>query len=75
MDVVLVKKDLKTKWFCKDLAVIASCEQHYNDKGNLRREYCKITVDGEGEKIIRMKYREAKQLIEQETYPKVGYRN
>ena len=75
IEVRLVKKDLRTKWFCKDVAMIASCEQAYNDAGNIRREYCKILVDGDGEKIIRMKYKEAKELIQHNKYSKVGYRN
>lgn len=62
-EVKLIKKDLKTKWYCKDINTIISCEQHYNEKGNIRRDYCKIIVEGEGEKIIKMKYKEAKQLI------------
>ncbi len=62
-EVKLVKKDLQTKWFCKNLDTISSCEQHYNENGNIRREYSKIIVDGEGEKVIKMKYKEVKQLI------------
>lgn len=73
IQVVLVKKDLKTKWFCKDLAVISGVEQAYNDNGNIRRDYCKITVDGIGEKIIKMRYNDAKQLIETEAFKKVGF--
>tara|TARA_R110000765_G_scaffold26628_8_gene64953 strand:+ start:4105 stop:4410 length:306 start_codon:yes stop_codon:yes gene_type:complete len=73
LDLQLIKKDLKTKWFCKDISVITSCEQQYNAKGNIRTEYCKITVDGVGEKVIRMRYKDAKELINHETYKKVGY--
>ena len=62
-EVKLVKKDLQTKWFCRNIDMINSCEQHYNDKGNIRREYSKIIVEGEGEKIIKMKYKDIKDLI------------
>jgi hypothetical protein len=62
-EVKLIKKDLQTKWYCKDVATIISCEQHYNEKGNIRREYSKIIVEGEGERIIKMKYKDVKQLI------------
>ena len=73
IEVKLVKKDLKTKWFCKDIGAISSCEQAYNDNGNIRTEYCKITVDGQGEKLIRMRYKEAKKLIEKSNC-KVGFK-
>jgi hypothetical protein len=62
-EVKLVKKDLQTKWYCRDINTIISCEQHYNEKGNIRRDYSKIIVEGEGEKIIKMKYKEIKELI------------
>ena len=63
VDVKLIKKDLRTKWFCRDLNMISGCEHHYNDAGNIKREYCKITVDGMEDKIIRMRYKDAKALI------------
>lgn len=61
-EVKLIKKNVKTKWFCKNLDMISSCEQHYNDSGNIRREYSKIMVEGE-EKIINMRYKDVKELI------------
>ena len=73
IEVKLIKKDLKTKWFCKDIGVISSCEQTYNDNGNIRIEYCKITVDGQGEKLIRMRYKDAKKLIEKNN-GRVGFK-
>ena len=74
VDIQLIKGDLKTKWFCKDLESITSCEQQYNEKGNIRTEYCKITVEGSGEKIIRMRYKDAKNLISNATHKTVGYK-
>lgn len=73
IEVKLVKKDLKTKWFCKDIGSISGCEQTYNENGNIRTEYCKIIVDGQGEKLIRMRYKEAKKLIETDS-SKVGFK-
>jgi len=71
-EVKLVKKNVKTKWFCRNLEMITSCEQHYNDKGNIRREYSKIIADGE-ERIINMRYKDIKKLIEP-TSTNVGYK-
>jgi hypothetical protein len=70
----LVKKNVRTKWFCKDVAIISSCEQTYNDKGNLKRDYCEIDVEGQGKKIIHMRYDDAKKIIEQTSHHKVGFK-
>jgi len=75
VDIKLVKEDLRTKWFCRDITIISGCEQHYNEAGNIRTEYCKITVDGVGDKIIRMRYKDAKALLSDESYrTKMGYK-
>jgi len=72
-EVKLVKKDVRTKWFCRDISSISSCEQAYNDKGNIRRDFTKINIDGEGEKLIHMRYKDTKQLIDLD-HKTVGYR-
>jgi hypothetical protein len=71
-EVKLIKKNVKTKWFCKNLDMISSCEQHYNENGNIRREYSKIIADGE-ERIVNMRYKDIKQLISPTTKG-VGYK-
>ena len=71
--VVLVKENVKTKWYCKNIDKVSSCEQTYNEKGNVRTEYTKIMVDGEGEKIVRMRYKDVKQLIKKTDMKSVGF--
>tara|TARA_R110000744_G_scaffold220683_4_gene339517 strand:- start:232 stop:522 length:291 start_codon:yes stop_codon:yes gene_type:complete len=61
-EVVLVKPNLKTKWYCRDLNMISSFEQVYNTKGNIRMHHTGILVNGE-ERIVRLPYNKVKELL------------
>lgn len=61
-EVVLVKKNLKTKWYCRDLGMISDFGQAFNRDGNIRIHHSTITVNGE-ERIIRLPYNKTKELL------------
>ena len=63
---VLLKKNVRTKWFCRDLSQIATFAQVYNNKGNLRPGKTIITHNGE-ELMLDMKYKDVKTLLEPRT--------
>jgi len=70
-ELILVKKGLTTKWYCKDLSRITDCEQTYNELGNIRTLHTKIIVGGE-DRIVKMRYNKVKQLITD--YNKIGFK-
>jgi len=62
IEVVLVKKDLKTKWYCRDLEMVTSFGQAFNMKGNIRIHRSIITVNGE-EITVQLPYSKTKALL------------
>ena len=60
--VVLSKENLKTKWYCRDLSMITEFEQAINADGNIRMHHTKVVANGI-ERIIRMPYKKAKELL------------
>jgi len=61
-EMVLIKKDMKIKWLCRDLDSISSIQQAYNEKGNIRMHHTKIFTSTD-EVIVRMPYNKVKELI------------
>ena len=62
----LIKKDVKAKWYCRDLNQISSFSQVFNDKGNLRPNKTLLTVNGEGI-MVQMDYKKVKDILRQKT--------
>jgi len=73
LELKLVKADLKTKWYCRDLGMISSFEQVYNDKGNIRINHTAIVVNGE-EKIVRLPYNKVKELLHATKQRSAGFK-
>ena len=72
LDVVLVKENLKTKWYCRDLSMVTSFGQSFNSKGNIRIHRSIITVNGE-ELTVQLPYSKTKALLETPTPTKTGF--
>jgi len=58
----LVKENVKTKWFCRDLDDITDIEQLSNDNGNIRIQYTRV-ITKSGDKIVNMNYTKMKNLL------------
>jgi len=73
VELVLLKKNLQTKWYCRDLNMISSFAQTYNDNGNIRIHHTRITAAGE-DMIVKLPYSKAKELFKGRTEVK-GFKN
>ena len=72
-EIVLVKPNLKTKWYCRDLTMISSFEQVYNNKGNIKVHHTALLVHGE-ERIVRLPYSKVKELLHATVQPVAGFK-
>ena len=59
----LMKKDVKAKWYCRDLNQISSFSQVINEKGNLRPGKTMLNVGGEVV-MVQMKYNDVKNILQ-----------
>ena len=62
-EVVLVKKNMHLKWFCRDMALITDIEQAYDDFGNIRENVTKIYHEKVGTKIVLGTYDGLKKML------------
>lgn len=72
-EIVLVKPNLKTKWYCRDLDMITGFEQVYNTKGNVKIHHTALLVQGE-ERIVKLPYNKVKELLKSSEQPKIGFK-
>jgi len=68
----LVKPNLNTKWYCRDLSMISDFGQVFNKNGNIRVHHSAITVNGE-ERIIKLPYSKTKNLLSTSRPIKAGF--
>ena len=70
------KRNVRTKWYCKEIRNIVSIEQIFRNDGYVYRSKCLIKHINCGEKVICMPYNKVVDLIKNSEEPiltEVGY--
>jgi hypothetical protein len=72
---VLIKENATSRFFVRYPSKITAVTEIFNEKGELKKDYIRITHEDHGDKVVKGSYKRMIKLLSEEKTKPIGYGN